>query len=46
VVDTYWEFRAMHCDGFGDDTGPGGNCFPAGETKLPAMAFEVAPSHY
>ena len=45
-VETYWRFSAMHCDGFGDDTGPGGNCFPAGETQLPTMTFEVTPDRY
>ena len=45
-VETYWRFSAMHCDGFSDDTGPGGNCFPAGETQLPTMAFDVTPGRY
>ena len=44
--ETYWRFSAMHCDGFSDDTGPGGNCFPAGETQLPTMAFDVTPGRY
>ena len=45
-VETYWDFRAMHCDGFGDDTRPGGNCFRAGETQLPTLPFEVTPGRY
>jgi hypothetical protein len=36
----------MHCNGFGDTIGPpDGDCFPAGETQLPTMAFEVVPGH-
>lgn len=45
-IETYWAFDALHCDGFGADTGPGGNCFPAGETQLPTMTFEVRPGHF
>jgi hypothetical protein len=45
-IETYWIFSAMHCDGFGDATGPGGNCFPAGETQLPTMAFTVTPERF
>lgn len=45
-IETYWTFGAPHCDGFGADTGPGGNCFPAGETQLPTMTFEVRPGHF
>ncbi len=45
-IETYWAFDAVHCDGFGADTGPGGNCFPAGETQLPTMTFEVRPGHF
>jgi hypothetical protein len=44
-VETYWRFSAMHCDGFGDAIGPQGNCFPAGETRLPTIEFEVTPVH-
>jgi hypothetical protein len=46
AVDIYWEFRAMHCDGFGDVTEPGANCFPAGETQLPSLTFTVTPGHH
>jgi hypothetical protein len=46
TIETYWVFSALHCDGFGDDTGPNGNCFPAGPTQLPTMTFEVTPSHF
>jgi hypothetical protein len=42
TVATYWRFRAMHCDGFG--AAPD-NCFSAGETQLPTMAFTVTPGH-
>jgi hypothetical protein len=45
-IETYWSFDALHCDGLGADTGPGGNCFPAGETPLPTMTFEVRPGHF
>lgn len=46
TIATYWSFDALHCDGLGADTGPGGNCFPAGETQLPTMTFEVTPGHF
>ena len=42
TVATYWRFRALHCDGFG--AAPD-NCFSAGETQLPTMAFTVTPGH-
>jgi hypothetical protein len=45
-VETYWIFTAMHCDGFGDATGPGGNCFPAGATQLPTMQFTVTAERF
>jgi hypothetical protein len=46
VVHGSWIFSAMHCDGFGADTTPGsGNCFPAGETLLLQLPFEVTPGH-
>ncbi len=47
VVHGYWIFSAMHCDGFGTDTTPvSGNCFPAGETLLLQLPFEVVPGHH
>ena len=47
VVHGYWTFSAMHCDGFGTDTTPvSGNCFPAGETLLLQLPFEVVPGHH
>jgi hypothetical protein len=45
-VETYWRFSATHCDGFGNATGPQGNCFPAGETQLPTIQFRVTPGHF
>jgi hypothetical protein len=46
VLETYWRFSAMHCDGLGDATGPGGNCIPAGEVQLSTMRFDVTPAHF
>jgi hypothetical protein len=47
VFDVYWVFSAMHCDGIGNDPTPGGNCFPAGETKFTRdVAFTVVPGHH
>jgi len=46
VVHAYWAFSAMHCDGLGTDTAPGGNCFPAGETLLLQLPFNVVPGHH
>jgi hypothetical protein len=43
VVETYWMFRAMHCDGLGPD--PALQCFPAGETLLNSVNFRVTPGH-
>jgi hypothetical protein len=46
IVHAYWIFSAMHCDGLGTDTTPvSGNCFPAGETLLLQLPFEVVPGH-
>jgi hypothetical protein len=46
VVHGYWIFSAMHCDGFGTDTTPGGNCFPSGATRLLQLPFKVVPGHH
>jgi hypothetical protein len=43
TVEVYWEFSAMHCDGF--DTVIPKNCIPAGETKVSTVKFEVTPGH-
>jgi hypothetical protein len=46
-VDVYWVFSAMHCDGVGDDTTPGFNCFPAGETLyVDGLTFKVVAGHH
>lgn len=39
VVETYWAFSAMHCDGLGDVVAE--NCFPAGETLYHGIGFDV-----
>jgi hypothetical protein len=45
VVDVYWVFRAMHCDGIAANVSE--NCFPAGETNyIPGLEFQVTPGHH
>ena len=45
VVDVYWVFNAMHCDGIAASIDE--NCFPAGETKnVAGLAFTVTPGHH
>jgi hypothetical protein len=45
VVDVYWVFSAMHCDGLAANVSE--NCLPAGETKyIPGLAFQVTPGHH
>ncbi|HEY7033526.1 MAG TPA: hypothetical protein VH482_19475 [Thermomicrobiales bacterium] len=42
VVDVYWEFSAMHCDGIDVVIGADGNCLPAGDTLwIDDLAFKV-----
>jgi hypothetical protein len=43
VVEAYWVFRGMHCDGLGPD--PALQCFPVGETLFHTVEFEVTPGH-
>jgi hypothetical protein len=43
VVELYWSFTAMHCDGLGKVLAD--NCLPAGETLFTKVAFEVTPGH-
>jgi hypothetical protein len=43
VVEAYWVFNAMHCDGLGKD--PALQCFTEGETMYHTVAFEVVPGH-
>jgi hypothetical protein len=43
TVEVYWEFSAMHCDGF--DPVSNASCIPAGETKVNTRTFEVTPGH-
>lgn len=44
VVDVYWVFSGMHCDGLGDVIAPylDGNCLQAGENALGTLHFTVA----
>ena len=39
VVEVYWLFSAMHCDGLGID--PALQCLPAGETLIGTLSFKV-----
>ena len=43
VVEVYWSFRAMHCDGFSADIVS--SCLPSGEFLWDRIEFQVAPSH-
>lgn len=43
VVESYWVFRAMHCDGIVANVDE--NCLPAGETLFIRVRFEVVPGH-
>jgi hypothetical protein len=43
VVDSYWLFSAMHCDGLSDVVEE--SCLPAGETLLSTVPFKVTPGH-
>jgi hypothetical protein len=46
VVEVYWVFSAMHCDGIGDVIAPyleGGNCLAAGENRLFSPHITVTP---
>jgi hypothetical protein len=44
VVDDYWVFSALHCDGLGDVMFE--NCLPAGETLYESETFQVTPGHH
>jgi hypothetical protein len=45
IVDVFWVFRAMHCDGLAANVEQ--NCFPVGETKyIPGLPFQVTPGHH
>jgi hypothetical protein len=39
VVETFWLFSAMHCDGFGDVMIE--NCLPAGQTQYSTIQLDV-----
>jgi hypothetical protein len=41
VVQTFWMFDAMHCDGIGAVVAE--NCFPAGETLFHQVTIAVSP---
>jgi hypothetical protein len=43
VVDTYFIFSGMHCDGLGDVVAD--NCLGPGEVLLSTVAFTVVPGH-
>lgn len=46
VVEVYWSFNAMHCDGLGDVIDfPNGNCPTAGEHFYYAVPFTVTADH-
>jgi hypothetical protein len=44
VVDVYWIFGDVHCDGVAANIVE--NCFPEGETLYVTVAFEVTPGHH
>jgi hypothetical protein len=44
VVEVYWEFSALHCDGLAANLEE--NCIPAGETLFRRSAFEVISGHH
>jgi hypothetical protein len=44
VVDVYWVFGDVHCDGVAANIVE--NCFPEGETQYVTVAFEVTPGHH
>jgi hypothetical protein len=44
VVDVYWVFSDVHCDGVAPSLAE--NCFPAGDTLFLTVAFKVKPGHH
>jgi hypothetical protein len=44
LVQAFWVFSGMHCDGLGTD--PDLQCLRAGETLFNAVNFRVTPRHY
>jgi hypothetical protein len=42
VIDRYWRFSALHCDGLGDSLAD--NCLPAGDTFFGRVTFDVVPA--
>jgi hypothetical protein len=44
VIEVYWLFNALHCDGLTADREQ--NCIPAGEALFREIAFEVTPGHH
>jgi hypothetical protein len=42
VIDRYWQFSAMHCDGLAANAEE--NCLPAGEFLYSRVTFEVLPA--
>lgn len=47
VVEVYWTFTAMHCDGLGDVIDfPNGNCPTAGEHLVRAIPFTVTADQH
>jgi hypothetical protein len=44
VVDVYWVFSDVHCDGVAPSLAE--NCFPAGDILFLTVAFTVSPGHH
>jgi hypothetical protein len=44
LVEVYWEFSALHCDGLAANLEE--NCIPAGETLFRRTTFEVISGHH
>jgi hypothetical protein len=44
VVDVYWVFGDVHCDGVAANIAE--HCFPKGETLYVTVAFAVTPGHH
>jgi hypothetical protein len=44
VIEVYWVFNALHCDGLTADREQ--NCIPTGETLFREIVFQVTPGHH